>query len=411
MVGDQDVLTALLSSEEFHTIPVKLLRRGSGVIQYFSAFGFTLAERVTCMVKGMPIFIHAQGVDKPWLASNDAKPESFRRKIYIAYQDMSPYILTAKTLAPIPTDAWTRPRSKLSSVFRKLGFGYPPLVGLPLAAAFDLERSGKSLIKKLLNRYYPDVMFAVRARRSRRHFRNTFLTRQIKMKTQIYDGADPVVLSGPFAGMKYFNEIVWGAIEPKWLGTYEQELHPLMRRILQTNYSNIIDVGSAEGYYAVGLATKFPLARVYSYDTDPWARSQQRRLADLNGAKNLEIDKYCTGKELTDHITGRALLICDIEGYEYDLLNPQKTPALRKCDILVELHERRECGFTPQSGADELSRRFSASHKIIKVGVSPRSGSALDDILRAKLTAQELADCMDEQRSPSQLWLWLEVRE
>jgi hypothetical protein len=269
----------------------------------------------------------------------------------------------------------------------------------------------KSVTKKFLNRYFPNASSALRAWRLRRSFRDQFLARQTRMKTRIYDASDPVVLSGPFVGMKYFNEVVWGPIEPKWLGTYEQELHPIVERILQTNYSNIIDVGSAEGYYAVGLAARFPMARVYSYDTDPWARGQQRRLARLNGVNNLEIGTRCSGEELTDRISGCTLLVCDIEGFEYDLLDPNKTPALRRSDILVELHYHGDSDFTPQSGADELMRRFSGSHEITKVSVAPRTGSALDATLRAKLTAQELADCMDECRYPEQLWLWLQSRQ
>ncbi len=409
MLSDQDVLTALLSSEEFHTVPIRLLRRGSDIIQYFGPLGFTLAERMTCMVRGMPIFIHSQSW-KPWLTTTDAIPEGFRGKIEAAYQDLSPYILAAKSSASVPPNTWTRPRSKLSSILLKLGFGYPPLVGLPLAAAFDLERIRRA-ISKLLSQYYPDAIFAARAWRRRRNSRDAFLARQTRMKIRIYDGSKPVVLSGPFAGMEYIDEVVWGPIEPKWLGTYERELHPIVERILQTNYSNIISVGSAEGYYAVGLAKRLPMARVYSYDVDPWARSQQRRLARLNGAKNIEIGKHCAGKELTDHIAGRALLVCDIEGGEYDLLNPNKTPALRRCDILVELHDHRDSGFsTPELGADELMRRFSASHEITKVGVAPRNSSALDTILQVNLTTQELADSMDERRSPEQIWVWLEAR-
>jgi hypothetical protein len=244
----------------------------------------------------------------------------------------------------------------------------------------------------------------------RRYFRDTFLARQNRTKTLIYNEADPVVLSGPFAGMKYLNEIVWGPIEPKWLGTYEQELHPIIDRILQRNYSKIIDVGSAEGYYAVGFAAKCPLAQLYSYDVDPWARSQQRRLARLNGVNNLRIGSRCSGKELEGRVSGRSLVICDVEGYEYDLLDPRRTPALSSCDILVELHEHRTYGFSPQSGSDELARRFSVSHEITNVDVAPRSGLGLAASIRMKLTDKELLDCMDEWRSPGQVWLWLEAR-
>lgn len=230
------------------------------------------------------------------------------------------------------------------------------------------------------------------------------------MKSRIYNGSDPIVLSGPFAGMKYLNEIVWGPIEPKWLGTFEQELQSILDQILQTKYSTIIDVGSAEGYYAVGLAVKFPHAQVYSYDIDPWARRQQRKLARLNKAKNIKIGSRCTGKQLTDHISGRTLVFCDIEGSEYDLINLQNTPALQESDILVKLHDNVCSGFTTQSGAEELMRRFAATHEISTICLAPRSSSVLDPVLLTKLTPQEVAESMDEKRSQDQLWLWLKTR-
>lgn len=148
MVGDQDVLTALLCCLEFYDIPVKVLRRGSGIIQYFGLYGFSVAERVTCIVRGMPIFIHSQGV-KPWLTGSSAKPDSFRRKVEAAYMDLSPYILAASALAPIDTKSWTRPRSALSSALRNIGFGYPPLVGFPIAIAFDLARMASRTMRYL----------------------------------------------------------------------------------------------------------------------------------------------------------------------------------------------------------------------------------------------------------------------
>ena len=183
MVSDQDVLTALLCSEEFYHIPVNLLRRGRDIIQYFGPPGFTLAERATCMIRGMPIFIHSQGW-KPWLASAETEPKSARGKLEAAYRDLSPYILAAKALDPVLTDRWTRPRYRISSLLRNFGFRYLPLVGLPIAAAFDLEKLSwvpKSIIKKAIDRYYPDAIPDMRARRMarnmRRHFRDTFLAR------------------------------------------------------------------------------------------------------------------------------------------------------------------------------------------------------------------------------------------
>jgi hypothetical protein len=273
-----------------------------------------------------------------------------------------------------------------------------------------LKQTAKRLAKNFLSRYYPDALFAARAWRLRRHFRQSFLRRQSQMKFKIYGDGDPSVLSGPFAGMKYLNEVCWGPIEPKWLGCYEEELHPLLKRILNTKYARIVDVGSAEGYYAVGLAMKLPTAQVNSFEVDPWARAQQRRLAALNGVRNVTIGKLCTPNDLQSCLSGQSLLICDIEGSEYELLNPVITSALLEYDILVELHDAHDAGLMIKSGAQELTRRFSASHRITEVKVAPRKSSSFSSLVGCKLTDEELALCMNEDRTQEQVWLWLQAR-
>jgi hypothetical protein len=133
-------------------------------------------------------------------------------------------------------------------------------------------------------------------------------------------------------------------------------------------------------------------------------------LAALNGVKNLKIGARCSRPELASRIAGRTLLICDIEGAEYEFLNPDKTPGLRECDVLVELHENGGLNFTPGSGADELVRRFSKSHKITRINSVPRSAySTAITRVSDKLTERELSDCLDERRPSTQVWLWLET--
>lgn len=267
-----------------------------------------------------------------------------------------------------------------------------------------------SSIKKTLKRYAPQAVAFYSSIRIRRQFRRTLLTRQTKYKSLIYGSADPKVLSGPFVGMRYLNEIVWGPIECRWLGTYEQELVPIIHKIMKMNYSTIIDVGSAEGYYAIGLARYFPNATVYSYDTDPWARWQQRRLASLNAVRNVSIRGLCSGAELSRYSSTSTLLICDVEGFEYELLDPTKTPALLRCDILVEVHVWKDGGLTIESGKNELVRRFYSSHEITIIGPLRRDASSIEGLVPGRLTPSELADCMDEMRPVEQSWIWLESR-
>lgn len=168
--SDQDVLTALLCSDKFHDIPIKILRRGRDIIQYYGEMGFTLAERVVCMLKGMPTFLHQQG-SKPWLADPDEKPKGLRGRLVIAYLDLSPYTTAVMGLSAAPLPSWTRARSKLSSVLRLIGFGYPQLTGLPLAIVFDLERLARlprQAVRNVVEALCPEFVAALRARRRAR---------------------------------------------------------------------------------------------------------------------------------------------------------------------------------------------------------------------------------------------------
>jgi hypothetical protein len=58
--------------------------------------------------------------------------------------------------------------------------------------------------------------------------------------------------------MAYIPQAVGSALIPKLLGCYEAELHGVIACALNTTYDTIIDIGCAEGYYAVGLALHFP---------------------------------------------------------------------------------------------------------------------------------------------------------
>src|SRR3990172_3223867 len=73
----------------------------------------------------------------------------------------------------------------------------------------------------------------------------------IGMLTQL---ADCRVASGPFQGMRYVGKAVESAFFPKLMGTYEKELHGIWyRQIAAASSRWVVNIGAAEGYYAVGL--------------------------------------------------------------------------------------------------------------------------------------------------------------
>ena len=171
------------------------------------------------------------------------------------------------------------------------------------------------------------------------------------------------IWNGPFKGMEYVDAQTEGALIPRLLGTYECELHPYIARFAADGLDCVIDVGCAEGYYAVGLARMMPNVAVYAYDIDEAAREACARLAERNGVA----DRVMVGGEFKpDGFEAfkdrRCLVLVDIEGAEDDLLRPDLSPALAHMPLIVETHDVYRKGVL-----DRLVERFSPTHDILRL--------------------------------------------
>lgn len=173
--------------------------------------------------------------------------------------------------------------------------------------------------------------------------------------------ADRTVLHGPFKGLKYPSmDSVGSGLYPKLIGSYERELNALFELICRQKYSEILDIGCAEGYYAVGCSIRIPTAKIFAYDISDKARILCQQMAIVNGADNVTIRSACTPEELAEfNFTNRGLIICDCEGYEYELFNEENVSNLKKCDLLIEVHDFLNPNISPR-----LRTLFSNTHEI-----------------------------------------------
>jgi hypothetical protein len=209
------------------------------------------------------------------------------------------------------------------------------------------------------------------------------------------------VLSGPFQGMAYPVRASEGSQSARLLGTYEAGLAPVIEAIVARGYDLVIDVGSAEGYYAVGLARRMPGARVMARDEDPRAQALCRAMAEANGvADRVEIGGRL-GHDGFDACTGAdTLVICDIEGAEAELMDPEKAPGLLAADILVEAHDCIRPGL-----ADLITARFSASHKVERID-RRIDASAMPDWMNGLSDLDRLLALWEWRGGPTP-WLWM----
>jgi precorrin-6B methylase 2 len=177
-----------------------------------------------------------------------------------------------------------------------------------------------------------------------------------------------MVIGGPFAGMTYTDEASEGALMPRLLGTYESELHPHLAAFAKAGLDCVIDVGCAEGYYAVGLARMMPDVTVYAHDIDEAARTKCAELAARNGvAQRVVIGGEFRPDGFEAFAGRRALVMVDAEGAEVDILQPALSPALARMNLIVETHEIMRKG-----ALLTMIERFAPTHDIIRVDLGPK---------------------------------------
>ena len=199
-------------------------------------------------------------------------------------------------------------------------------------------------------------------------------------------GANPTVRSGPFRGLLYPNlRSAGSALVPKLLGTYEAELHRTIHSFRQIAFSTILDVGCAEGYYAVGLARLFPATPIRAYDISKTARELCSAMARANRANHVAIFGNCDRRELLSlPSVGRNLIISDCEGYEKELFDSTVARHLSASYFLIELHD-----FKDWSISSTLSSLFAQTHEIELI-------PSVSDREKARCYVSPLLDACDQ---------------
>ena len=189
------------------------------------------------------------------------------------------------------------------------------------------------------------------------------------LSRQIYEQCGGIVQRGPFTGMRWLDSPRWGGSEKgvMLLGLYEQEV--LNNFVAASSkYRTFVDVGAADGYYAVGFLINGKVERSIAFEAAEEGRKTIRRLAEKNGV----LDKISILGKASDNfakdllslnvVPSESMFLVDIEGAEFNVLTEDLLDFLKSSLIIVETHAH--IFPDPQGMMDSLVKRASKTHRI-----------------------------------------------
>jgi hypothetical protein len=190
-----------------------------------------------------------------------------------------------------------------------------------------------------------------------------------RLSRTIFANLNGVVRYGPFAGLRWLDNPRWGRSEQgvMMLGLYEQEV--LTNLVgAPDRFRVFVDVGAADGYYAVGFLHSGRVDRSVAFEMIPECRQAIKLLAIENGvADKIEIlgaasDKFVDDLAKQKIVSSETMFLIDIEGAEFEVLTEEVFEFLKESLIVVEMHAHIYPD--PQGQLDRLIEKAYKTHTV-----------------------------------------------
>ena len=164
-----------------------------------------------------------------------------------------------------------------------------------------------------------------------------------KISKKLFIEANGIVDRGPFKGMHLGTKIHWGKadVAAKIFGLYESEVLDVIK---DKTFDSLINLGAADGYYPIGMLMHNMVQHAYCFEENPLGKEYINKNAQLNNV-NSGISLYgIADSQFYNQLpkgasNGNNLILCDIEGGEFDLFTDDVVAEFNKSTFIIELHD------------------------------------------------------------------------
>tara|TARA_Y100000389_G_scaffold18702_1_gene16215 strand:+ start:717 stop:1532 length:816 start_codon:yes stop_codon:yes gene_type:complete len=217
-----------------------------------------------------------------------------------------------------------------------------------------------------------------------------------------------VIAYGPFKGMKLSDDVWWSKNDriTQMLGIYEEHVLERLKDFSTQGASRFVDIGAADGYFAIGMAYSKIYSKVDAFEIEPKGQNSIKNNSAINQVENVvsvfgEADYSSLQNLLSEDI--KTSFLVDIEGAEYQLLDEKMLLLLSKCHLICELHPWLvDDGYQLQRKLIERARKKFNVELIKRENYSPNIFSELDG-----LSDEERLIAVGESREKNMQWLVL----
>lgn len=152
------------------------------------------------------------------------------------------------------------------------------------------------------------------------------------------------VAYGPFKGLRFVSDSHWGSRDrgAMILGLYEQEV---LRQLVEVSgrYTTFVDLGAADGYYGIGVLVNRMFEKSYCFEVVDQGREIIAKNAAINNVSERVViygeartDFY---KAIPQNEIDNSVVLIDVEGYEFELLDEVVLEQFKKSVMIIELHD------------------------------------------------------------------------
>lgn len=216
------------------------------------------------------------------------------------------------------------------------------------------------------------------------------------------------ILFGPFRGgfawPSYWSGKQYWPVQVA--GVYEESVVKFISDIGEIDYA--IDLGAAEGFYALNLRSLGIAKHVVAFEHNLKAQRGLRRSAQELNFRFFELRNNADENSVRQAVLGssgtKKLLISDIEGSEYGLFSDALLVLLSDWYLAIELHDHTG----EQDGA--LINRIERTHQLEIIEGSELSLNNLSRLF-PDMNQLELANLAHEGRNRPQKWIVAQPRE